>query len=192
LETDDDDHDDDDDDDDDDEIKGGKRDSLVRSRRLGFHGRVMMRGLMCSSSRYGNQGLIALDNHPPTVCRHDVQQVKCLGGDDARSQREEMVASDPLPSGGSATTVNTDDELCKPVKEVEDKWKLLPHFLQLRGLMRQHIDSFNFFVNKDIKNIVQAASNREVGLLPQLATPPSSPPNPIPLTISLPLNPGEM
>lgn len=54
-------------------------------------------------------------------------------------------------------------ELCEPVKEVKDKWKLLPHFLKLRGLMRQHIDSFNFFVNKDIKNIVQAASNREVG-----------------------------
>jgi len=28
-------------------------------------------------------------------------------------------------------------ELSKPVKKVEEKWKLLPYFLRLRGLMRQ-------------------------------------------------------
>lgn len=55
-----------------------------------------------------------------------------------------------------------DDDLAAPVKEVQEKWKLLPHFLQLRGLMRQHIDSFNYFVNREIKDIVNAASNREV------------------------------
>jgi DNA-directed RNA polymerase III subunit RPC2 len=54
------------------------------------------------------------------------------------------------------------DELAKPIKAVEEKWKLLPHFLRLRGLMRQHIDSFNHLVNVDIKQIVAAKSNREV------------------------------
>ena len=54
------------------------------------------------------------------------------------------------------------DELTKPVKEVEEKWKLLPHFLRMRGLMRQHIDSFNHFICTDIKKIVQAKSNFEV------------------------------
>jgi DNA-directed RNA polymerase III subunit RPC2 len=53
-------------------------------------------------------------------------------------------------------------ELARPVKEVEEKWKLLPHFLRLRGLMRQHIDSFNHFINVDIKQIVAARSNQEV------------------------------
>jgi DNA-directed RNA polymerase III subunit RPC2 len=54
------------------------------------------------------------------------------------------------------------DELTKPIKAVEEKWKLLPHFLRMRGLMRQHIDSFNHFVNVDIKQIVAARSNCEV------------------------------
>ena len=54
------------------------------------------------------------------------------------------------------------NDLVKPIKEVEEKWKLLPHFLRMRGLMRQHIDSFNHFVNVDMKEIVAAKSNCEV------------------------------
>jgi len=46
--------------------------------------------------------------------------------------------------------------LTKPVKTVEEKWRLLPAFLKLRGITRQHIDSFNYFLNVDIKNIVRA------------------------------------
>ncbi|KXN92694.1 DNA-directed RNA polymerase III subunit RPC2, partial [Leucoagaricus sp. SymC.cos] len=38
----------------------------------------------------------------------------------------------------------------------QDKWKLLPFFLQVKGLVKQHIDSFNYFVDTDIKNIVKA------------------------------------
>ena len=37
------------------------------------------------------------------------------------------------------------DELTKPIKAIEEKWKLLPHFLRMRGVMRQHIDSFDDF-----------------------------------------------
>lgn len=33
---------------------------------------------------------------------------------------------------------------------------MVPAFLQIKGLVRQHIDSFNYFVNVDIKNIVKA------------------------------------
>jgi DNA-directed RNA polymerase III subunit RPC2 len=54
------------------------------------------------------------------------------------------------------------DILSAPIGRVEEKWKLLPHFLRIRGLMRQHIDSFNHFINVDIKQIVAAKSNREV------------------------------
>lgn len=39
---------------------------------------------------------------------------------------------------------------------LKDKWKLVPAFLQIKGLVRQHIDSYNYFVNVDIKNIVRA------------------------------------
>ncbi|KAI6117972.1 beta and beta-prime subunits of DNA dependent RNA-polymerase [Pisolithus thermaeus] len=45
-----------------------------------------------------------------------------------------------------------------PIKNVEDKWLLLPAFLKVKGLVKQHIDSFNYFVDVDIKNIVKANS----------------------------------
>ncbi|TCD62821.1 DNA-directed RNA polymerase III core subunit ret1 [Steccherinum ochraceum] len=46
--------------------------------------------------------------------------------------------------------------LSDPVKTVEDKWLLLPAFLKVKGLVKQHIDSFNYFVDVDIKNILKA------------------------------------
>lgn len=33
---------------------------------------------------------------------------------------------------------------------------MVPAFLQVKGLVKQHIDSFNYFINVDIKKIVQA------------------------------------
>jgi len=49
-----------------------------------------------------------------------------------------------------------------PVGSLRDKWRLLPHFLKLRSLMRQHIDSFDHFVNVDLKQIVQSPSACEI------------------------------
>lgn len=40
----------------------------------------------------------------------------------------------------------------------QEKWKIVPSFLAVKGLVKQHIDSFNYFVNEDIKKIVQANS----------------------------------
>lgn len=48
------------------------------------------------------------------------------------------------------------EDVSKPIKTVEDKWKLLPAFLKVKGLVKQHIDSFNYFINVDIKKIVKA------------------------------------
>lgn len=47
-------------------------------------------------------------------------------------------------------------DLYKPVKEIEEKWKLVPAFLKTKGLVKQHIDSFNYFINVDIKKIIDA------------------------------------
>jgi len=33
---------------------------------------------------------------------------------------------------------------------------------QARGLVRQHIESFNYFINREIKSIVRAKSNERV------------------------------
>jgi DNA-directed RNA polymerase III subunit RPC2 len=47
-----------------------------------------------------------------------------------------------------------------PISTKEDKYQLLPAFLKVKGLVKQHIDSYNYFVEHDIKEIVKA--NRTV------------------------------
>jgi len=43
-----------------------------------------------------------------------------------------------------------------PINTAEDKWTLLPAFLKVKGLVKQHIDSFNYFVDVELKKIVKA------------------------------------
>lgn len=47
-----------------------------------------------------------------------------------------------------------------PIDTAKDKWNLLPAFLKVKGLVKQHIDSFNYFVEVELKKIVLA--NRRV------------------------------
>jgi DNA-directed RNA polymerase III subunit RPC2 len=47
-------------------------------------------------------------------------------------------------------------KLTQPINTIEEKWKLLPAFLKVRGLVRQHIDSFNYFINYELKKIMKA------------------------------------
>jgi DNA-directed RNA polymerase III subunit RPC2 len=57
---------------------------------------------------------------------------------------------------------STKTPLDSPIGSLRHKWRMLPHFLALRGLLRQHIDSFNHFVNVEMKQIVQSPSNNEI------------------------------
>lgn len=34
----------------------------------------------------------------------------------------------------------------------------MPAFLKIKGLVKQHIDSFNYFINVEIKKIVEASN----------------------------------
>lgn len=43
-----------------------------------------------------------------------------------------------------------------PINTAEDKWRLLPAFLQTKGLVKQHIDSFNYFIETDLQKIIDA------------------------------------
>ncbi|MFH4983624.1 hypothetical protein AB6A40_010333 [Gnathostoma spinigerum] len=52
--------------------------------------------------------------------------------------------------------IKEEKELVKDVKALQDKWALVPAFLQVRGLVKQHIASFDYFVNEDIKHIMRA------------------------------------
>lgn len=43
-----------------------------------------------------------------------------------------------------------------PINTAEDKWQLLPAFLKVKGLVKQHLDSFNYFVDVDLRKIIRA------------------------------------
>eukprot|EP00727_Mastigamoeba_balamuthi_P004648 m51a1_g14181 putative dna-directed rna polymerase iii subunit rpc2 (1156) ;mRNA; f:56683-60870 len=66
----------------------------------------------------------------------------------AQRQTVDQVLSD-LANGTPA-------ELASNVKKVEDKWRLIPAFLKVRGLVRPHIDSFDFFINVELNKIMKA------------------------------------
>ena len=53
-------------------------------------------------------------------------------------------------------------KLAAPIKTLKDKFELLPAFLKVRGLVRQHIDSFNYLINEEIKKIIHAKANEKV------------------------------
>ncbi|CAG8980315.1 hypothetical protein HYALB_00013147 [Hymenoscyphus albidus] len=46
--------------------------------------------------------------------------------------------------------------LTDPIDTAKDKWNLLPAFLKVKGLVKQHIDSYNYFIEHEIKDIVRA------------------------------------
>ncbi|KAF2858486.1 beta and beta-prime subunits of DNA dependent RNA-polymerase [Piedraia hortae CBS 480.64] len=46
--------------------------------------------------------------------------------------------------------------LSDPVNTAKDKWLLLPAFLRVKGLVKQHLDSFDHFTDHTIKEIVHA------------------------------------
>jgi DNA-directed RNA polymerase III subunit RPC2 len=46
--------------------------------------------------------------------------------------------------------------LTDSINTAEDKWTLLPMFLKVKGLVKQHIDSFNYFIGVELKKIVKA------------------------------------
>jgi hypothetical protein len=50
------------------------------------------------------------------------------------------------------------EELSAPISRLEDKWKLVPAFLRVRGLVKQHIQSFDHFIEKELKLILAANS----------------------------------
>lgn len=52
--------------------------------------------------------------------------------------------------------------LTAPIKELKDKYELLPAFLRVRGLVRQHIDSYNYFINQEMRKIIHAKGNETV------------------------------
>ncbi|KAG0157147.1 hypothetical protein PDIDSM_4332 [Penicillium digitatum] len=48
--------------------------------------------------------------------------------------------------------------LTDPINTARDKWNLLPAFLKVKGLVKQHLDSYNYFVEVQMKKIVESSS----------------------------------
>jgi DNA-directed RNA polymerase III subunit RPC2 len=48
-----------------------------------------------------------------------------------------------------------DLELAAPVQDLSTKWKLIPLYLRAQPLIRHHIASFNYFVDKELRQIVR-------------------------------------
>eukprot|EP00882_Tetradesmus_deserticola_P012358 GHRQ01013098.1.p1 GENE.GHRQ01013098.1~~GHRQ01013098.1.p1 ORF type:complete len:261 (+),score=113.94 GHRQ01013098.1:244-1026(+) len=83
----------------------------------------------------------------------EVMQQKLAGA----TEPIDVETSLPLDADGVAELLSGDPSLLTaPIKSVQDKFKLLPAFLKIRGLVKQHIDSFNYLINHDIKKIVKA------------------------------------
>ncbi|EJW83378.1 DNA-directed RNA polymerase [Wuchereria bancrofti] len=48
------------------------------------------------------------------------------------------------------------EKTTEEVQTIKDKWTLVPAFLQVRGLVKQHIASYDYFVSTEIKKILRA------------------------------------
>ncbi|KAL6180403.1 hypothetical protein ACLB2K_047066 [Fragaria x ananassa] len=56
----------------------------------------------------------------------------------------------------SSFEISVKQFLAAPIKSATDKFALLPELLKVRGVVREHLDSFNYFVITGIKRIVRA------------------------------------
>ena len=76
---------------------------------------------------------------------------KSMMDDDVDFDEAQHSSSDGHEYGASRTPLDA------PIGSLREKWKVLPHFLKLKGLMKQHIDSFDHFVSVEMKQIVQVS-----------------------------------
>ena len=62
---------------------------------------------------------------------------------------------DAVPAAGALRDALLGDptRLTAPVSSLRDKYELLPAFLAVRGLVKQHIDSFNYLVEHDVRRV---------------------------------------
>lgn len=77
---------------------------------------------------------------------------KSMMDDDIEFDEAQHSSSDGQEYGASRTPLDA------PIGSLREKWRVLPHFLKLRGLMKQHIDSFDHFVSVEMKQIVQVSA----------------------------------
>ncbi|KAL7569046.1 hypothetical protein ACA910_021324, partial [Epithemia clementina (nom. ined.)] len=116
---------------------------------------------------HNGQSLIhAIDSVPlgsvattPALRRNRHQNAHDDDDNDDKNDADLLAASASAVHQEYGSTKTPDDA---PVGSLRDKWRLLPHFLRLRSLLRQHIDSFDHFVQTELQQIVSSPSNCEI------------------------------
>ena len=51
--------------------------------------------------------------------------------------------------------IDKHSQILAPINSIPDKWKLVSTYVKTRGLVKQHIESFNYFVDKGLKKILK-------------------------------------
>ena len=88
----------------------------------------------------------------------------------AATPKQAQEAAERKSKGSKPVTQNVHDDafeaLLQPfyhgkalhdkIDTAQDKWNLLPAFLKVKGLVKQHIDSFNYFIDIELKKILRA------------------------------------
>jgi DNA-directed RNA polymerase III subunit RPC2 len=117
---------------------------------------------------HGQQVIDQIDGHPlgssadPTDADGSSGNANKEGEDEDEDSDVEIMEpkKKKKPTAHDYGSTKTPDDA--PVGSLRDKWRLLPYFLRLRSLLRQHIDSFDHFVETELQQIVQSPSNCEI------------------------------
>ena len=76
------------------------------------------------------------------------------------STRKVSFASSNSSSSPPTKPTEASYSLGKRVETLPDKWRLLPAFFESRGLVSQHLASYNYLITHELRSIVRAAANR--------------------------------
>ena len=106
------------------------------------------------------------DHHHGQAVMDQVDQMPLASRRNTKTVQQDDDNDDQAPS--KTTNIQHDDYGSTktpddaPVGSLRAKWRLLPYFLRLRSLLRQHIDSYNHFVTTELQQIVSSPSNCEI------------------------------
>ncbi|KNC71620.1 hypothetical protein SARC_15840, partial [Sphaeroforma arctica JP610] len=107
----------------------------------------------------GSSDLVSPDMHDVAVERTrvmaDVDMVQAVDPIGiVRGLEDGGITEDPILSAKRRAAEH--HHLTKPVKSIKDKWTLLPAFLKVKGLVSHHINSYNYFVDVEMRKIMRA------------------------------------
>jgi hypothetical protein len=94
---------------------------------------------------------------PPKPSKSSAAPTAAAAAASSSSSEDQKPAKKPVDAFDELLqTYYKGKHLTDPINTAEDKWTLLPAFLKVKGLVKQHIDSYNYFVNVELKKIVKA------------------------------------